>query len=326
MHYESWCSLSDEELGSRDIAEVNLASGFGLPPTGELDVKALCRQVDDWAAIAEHGIVKARRKRSCHDFPELSDAKYKILIMVTVLQRNLGVGYNRAFSDGEYDATDCRNLFIHGLLAGFGGTCVTMPVLYIAIGRRLGFPLTLVKARGHFFCRWDDPAGEKFNIEGTCIGFGSHSDEYYKNWPQPISERAIREGWYLRSLTRREEFACFLAQRGNCFYDNLLAAEAARAYQRAHMMDPNEPAHHNHWGWAIILQRAVEQIRIQARSHPFAKELRMPLPQNEFEERDYPIVLGHLNRIISNAKAKRTATPRDLVFTEFASASRLSNH
>src|SRR5436190_867118 len=134
MHYESWCSLTDEELALRDIAEINLASAFGLPPTGELNVPALCKQVDDWAAIVEHGVRRARQTRRRQDFPHFSDAQYQILILITVLQRNLGVGYNRAFSDGEYDATDCRNLLIHGLLSGFGGTCVSMPVLYIAIG------------------------------------------------------------------------------------------------------------------------------------------------------------------------------------------------
>ncbi len=63
-----------------------------------------------------------------------------MLVLVMVLQRNLGVRATIIrFNAGPYDATDSRNLFLHGLLTGHGGTCVTMPVLYTAIGRRLGY-------------------------------------------------------------------------------------------------------------------------------------------------------------------------------------------
>ena len=46
-----------------------------------------------------------------------------------------------------------------------------MPILYIAIGRRLGYPLKLVHAHGHDFVRWDEPGGERFNIDATSPGF-----------------------------------------------------------------------------------------------------------------------------------------------------------
>ena len=63
-------------------------------------------------------------------------------------------------------------LFIHGIIDGPGGTCASMPVLYVAVGRRLGYPLKLVEARGHLLLRWDDPLGQRlgtpdvFNVEG----------------------------------------------------------------------------------------------------------------------------------------------------------------
>ena len=70
-------------------------------------------------------------------------------------------------------------MFIHGLLAGHGGTCCNMPVLQIAIGRRLGYPLYLRKAHWHYFARWDEPGGESFNVECT-NGFTSPPDECYR--------------------------------------------------------------------------------------------------------------------------------------------------
>ena len=65
--------------------------------------------------------------------------KFRMLALVTVLQRNLGVRYDPACREGAYCAFDPRTLFLHGLLDGHGGTCATMPVLYVAIGRRLGY-------------------------------------------------------------------------------------------------------------------------------------------------------------------------------------------
>ncbi len=90
--------------------------------------------------------------------------------MVTVLQRDLGLRYNLAFMEGEDDASDSHNLFIHGPLTGRGFTCVTAPVIYAAIGRRLGYPIKLVHAKQHTFCRWDERDGERFNIEATSPG------------------------------------------------------------------------------------------------------------------------------------------------------------
>ena len=100
-----------------------------------------------------------------------SPNRFRMAALVTVLQRHLGVHYYLPFNEGDYNATDSRNLFIHGVLNGHGGTCVTMPVLYVAIGRRLGYPLKLVEAYQHLFVRWDEAGGERFNIECTCPGF-----------------------------------------------------------------------------------------------------------------------------------------------------------
>lgn len=64
------------------------------------------------------------------------------------------------------------------LLLGGRGTCSSLPPLYVAIGRRLGYPLKLVKSFAHLFARWDNGAGERFNIECTARQFVSHPDEY----------------------------------------------------------------------------------------------------------------------------------------------------
>ena len=68
-----------------------------------------------------------------------------------VLVEDLGIQYNPALAEylksgkapnhGVFSA-DSKNMFIHGLLDGSHyGTCASMPVLVVAVGRRLGYPL-----------------------------------------------------------------------------------------------------------------------------------------------------------------------------------------
>ena len=158
--------------------------------------------------------------RSAAEFDN-SLAKFRMMALVTVLQRDLGVRYDPACQEGPYCALDPRTLFIHGLLDGQGGTCVTMPVLYVAIGRRLGYPLHLVQAREHFFVRWEEPGGERFNIEATTLGFTPRDDEHFRHWPKPIRDEDVRLGLFLRNLSPREEVAAFLRERGQCWLDHL---------------------------------------------------------------------------------------------------------
>jgi len=115
-----------------------------------------------------------------------------------------------------------------------------MPVLYVAVGRRLGYPLKLVLAKAHVFCRWDDGA-ERFNIEGAGSGFSSHPDTHYHKWPKPLSPAEIKQGYYLKSLSSAQELAVFLEARGHCLLDNGRAVDAQVAYAHAHRLAPGSP-------------------------------------------------------------------------------------
>ena len=122
--------------------------------------------------------------------------------------------------DGPIHFTDSRLHFIHGILEGHGGTCHTLPVLYVGLGRRLGYPLKLVQAMEHLFVRWDDPqTGARLNLEATSPGLNCHPDEYYRTWPKPVRSDFVAKGWLLKSLTRQEELALFYKVRGQCLLD-----------------------------------------------------------------------------------------------------------
>jgi hypothetical protein len=96
------------------------------------------------------------------------------------------------------------------------GTCASLPVLLTALGRWLGYPLKLVLAPGHMFCRWDSP-GERFNIEYNEQGLNSHPDEFYQEWPHPwtpeMHEQERKCPEFLVSLTPQQELAHFARTR-----------------------------------------------------------------------------------------------------------------
>lgn len=114
-----------------------------------------------------------------------------------------------------------------------------MPVLCVAVGRRLGYPLKLAAAKGHLFFRWED-AKERRNFECThavnCI-----SDEEYRKWPFPITDEEIEKGHYLRDFTPKEELACFLSIRAQVQAFHSEISEALLSQTRATLLRPKHP-------------------------------------------------------------------------------------
>jgi hypothetical protein len=71
---------------------------------------------------------------------------------------------------GDGFFADARDVFLYGLTGSERrGTCSSLPVLQVAIGRRFGYPLKLVTTKGHLFVRWEG-AHERFNIEAAGRG------------------------------------------------------------------------------------------------------------------------------------------------------------
>ena len=175
--------------------------------------------------------------------------------LLRTLQELLGVRYNPArIADPNFqnplstnpDFRDSRDLFIHGMMGGPGGTCASMPVMYAAVGRRRGYPLKLFEAPTHLFLRWDDPEGERFNVpevfnvEGTGHGISIHPDDYYRTWPREWTRTEKNAEWYLKSLSPREELAVFLSTRGSCLEDNGQIEGALQAFKWATQLVPDD--------------------------------------------------------------------------------------
>ena len=200
-------TLSSIELENCDIARMNLLCADGLPGAEGVHIETSLALLDQWAAH-----IKAETERNFHHFQENpayyynSEAFYKMLVMSVVLYEDYRVRYNSKWivapteiqADDHFFA-DSRDILLHGLTGSQRmGTCSSMPVLYIALGRRLGYPLKLVKAKGHLFMRWED-AKERFDMDATGKGLDRYDDAHFKQWPFPLSDQEIKDEEYLKS-------------------------------------------------------------------------------------------------------------------------------
>lgn len=227
--------MTDAELGASDIAAINLLCAADLCGSETLDQARALRTLDLWASFVraetERLMPAFRRDPSVYND---SEETFRVVTLMLTLKNTLGVRYrlDRAF---DPDFSDSRDQFIHGLIGDkHGGTCVSMPVLFVAVGRRLGYPLKLALAHEHVFFRWDDGLHEHINFEGTNIeGVDSEPDEHYREWPRVITDADMSRREFLVSLTPREELSVFLAARGHCLMANKRLAEARACYAAA---------------------------------------------------------------------------------------------
>ncbi len=253
-------AMSDEQLASEDLGLMNLRCADGLPGAEQLDVTQCLTTLDEWAKRIKFETDRHLYRVRDPQYSKLyknSEAYFRVSMMVQVLQEDLGVHYNKQRVD-EVDFTKSEDLFIHGLVGSTnGGTCVSLPVLYTAMGRRLGYPIKLVLTRGHVFCRWDGPK-TRFNIEGSGEGFASFDDEYYTTWPHKLSKQQVEAGQFLKSLTPREELAVFLSARGHCLEDTGKFAECLVAYSQANALVPENPVYLHFLSSAMVRPHLAE--------------------------------------------------------------------
>lgn len=225
------------------LGYLNLLCATALPDTANLSIPACMRTLGEWTELVRRETDRHLYKfRSDPGEYENSEAYFRVLMMVTVLQLDCGVRYD-ADSLQRKTIESSREGFLHGLLTGDRmGTCANMPVLYAAVGRNLGYPIYLVPAKAHLFCRWADrQTGERFNIEGSGRGLNTLSDQHYAKWPRPITDKEIHHGIYLRNLDPIEELAAFMLTRGHCLDDKGHLLDAIVAYAHAHRLAPTDP-------------------------------------------------------------------------------------
>ncbi|WP_265595402.1 hypothetical protein [Verrucomicrobium sp. BvORR106] len=241
--------LSESELAGVDIALMNLLCAEGLPGHGAVTLQDGLKNLEQMVQA-----VRSETARNFHQFTsdpagfENSEEFYRIVMLNTVLGQDFSLRYNpkkiaAATAESLQDQSfyeQADDVFLSGLLGEHRmGTCTSMPVLLVAVGRKLGYPLKLVPAKGHLFLRWDDGKTRR-NFECT-NGITCYPDAHYQKWPFPISDEEVKQGWYLRSLSPREELAAFFALRGQVLQFHRRSIEALIAHAQANLLHPGHP-------------------------------------------------------------------------------------
>lgn len=256
--------VTDELLATLDIAEVNLACAQGLPGSEELDIDACVTKIDEWAEkvhlATERNFNLFTREPQRFDY---SLGKFYMAVLCTTLQRDCGVAYSPDRIKDPGDARNSQDRYIHGITHGAGGTCASLPVLYAAVGRRLGYPLRIVHGARHCFLRWDESdsdsalAKDRFNIEATAVGFASYPDSHYLVWPFPHPDPDIDPKHYLKSLTPREELADFLCIRSIVLMDNGKFVQAIQPAAWSRQLFPDEFSIQAHLEFAMLMALGI---------------------------------------------------------------------
>lgn len=104
--------------------------------------------------------------------------------------------------DGDPLGTAMRGKLMANYLATRKGNCVSMPILFVIIGQKLGIDVTLSSAPEHYFVKYRDETGMYTNAEVTHDAGPKADASYIRDFE--ISPVAIKNGLYLRPMTQRE--------------------------------------------------------------------------------------------------------------------------
>ncbi|MEP2987369.1 MAG: transglutaminase family protein [Parasphingorhabdus sp.] len=114
---------------------------------------------------------------------------------------------NRPFAYDLKDplGLDVRNKLLSTYFEKRLGNCVSMPILQLILADRMGVNVRLSTAPLHMFVRYTDKRGNALNIEATSGGHPARASWYRQNFQ--ITDKAIENGIYMRTLTKRETVA-----------------------------------------------------------------------------------------------------------------------
>lgn len=110
-----------------------------------------------------------------------------------------------AYDHADPLGLNVRNKLISTYPTTRRGNCVSMPILFLIVGQRMGLNLALSTAPLHMFLRYTDENGREINLEATSGGHPARTLWYRQNLP--MTDRAIESGLYMRTLSRREAVA-----------------------------------------------------------------------------------------------------------------------
>ena len=139
--------------------------------------------------------------------------------------------------DDPLGTTKQENSFISHYLETRLGNCVSMPMLVLILGKRLGLDISLSIAPRHFFVRLKDE-GHFYNFEATAGGLKADSS-YVKELM--ITPQALKNGIYLQSLTKKQTVAVMLTELAIHYSKGMLNSDFNKAFELTGLMLKHDP-------------------------------------------------------------------------------------
>jgi regulator of sirC expression with transglutaminase-like and TPR domain len=186
-------ALLNQPAANLDLARAKLSIDKMIDPG--IDTDSNLRRLDDMTA-------------SIRMLPEFGESQASKLLALKkyIYEPGAWNGFN-AF---EYDLKDPLGNNIHNkllptYLSTRKGNCVTMPLLVILLGQRLGIDVTAATAPKHVLVKWKNEGGTWVNLEATS-GANPARDVWIRQ-QMPMTDEALANGVYLQPLTRTESAA-----------------------------------------------------------------------------------------------------------------------
>jgi tetratricopeptide (TPR) repeat protein len=132
------------------------------------------------------------------------------------------------------NADNPEDLFLHTVLEKKRGYCLSLSVLYLSVCERLGMPVYGVVVPGHFFVRYDDGGGRRYNIETTSKGAIADDQHYILTFKSPLRDTAL----YMKNLTPKQTLGCFFNNLGNSYLQVNDIETAFQVLQNAVRINP----------------------------------------------------------------------------------------
>lgn len=237
-------ALPPEQMRRVDPLVMNLIVAKGIPSLAGVDISRYVALADGWAAEIQRALPGGEANFRQH--PELwqNDLDFaRLAVLCWYVNEVVGIQYHedqRNLGSQGILYTDPCHLFLNGVMDSRRGTCGNMASLHVALGWRLGWPVSLACVGSHYICRYDD--GKKtFNIEATVAGegggFSSPPDEHYIKTHE-LPAKALDCGSDLRALTPREMLGVFVGLRARHLENTSRFGAADRDYLLARYLFP----------------------------------------------------------------------------------------
>ena len=185
-------ALLGQPESQMDLASIKLTIDQMIDPT--IDKAAVLKQLDDMASE-----VRA-------SFPLGASSLVKFKVLRDYLYRPPLLSGRQPFLYNFDDDRNPKAKLLPVYLATHRGNCVSMPLLFVILGQRLGIPVTITTAPAHLYVKFRGDNGIWYGVEATSGGGWAEDDWQQKQFPT-MTPAAIANGIYMQPLTKRETAA-----------------------------------------------------------------------------------------------------------------------